>query len=122
MIDQKEKLFLDYKESHQRLEEIRTRIREHSNLMEELHKEASDSEREHDFLRRVLHLTVAEDMDPILAKFKVSEEFKDSEGKVIRSNGSIGYAISAVDDDRYVRRSKLRRMIRVVREIWNERY
>lgn len=121
MIDQKEKLFSDYKESHQQLEDIRTRIRDHSTLMEELHKEAGECEREYNFLRRVLHLTIAEDMDPILAKFKVSEEFKSSpDENVIKS--SLAYTITSVDDDRYVKRSKLRRMIRAIREIWNERY
>ena len=117
-IDHKEKLFLDFKQCHLALEDTRHRLREHNVTMEALHKEAHDQEREYQFLKRAIHLVIAEDMDPILAKFKVSEETKQNPEKTI---GSLGYAIMSAEDDRY-RPGKFKRMYRAFKEIWCERH
>lgn len=117
-IDQREKLFSEFKESNSKLEEMRSRIYEHSQQLDLMHKEAADAEREFNFLRRTVHLVLVEDLDPIMAKFKVSDEMKNDRDK---SPGVIGYTIVA-DEDRSYRRSKLRRIMRAIREIWNERY
>jgi hypothetical protein len=119
-IDLREKLFLEFKDSNSRLEEIRSRIREQHDSMELMHKEANDAEREMSFLRRTVHLVLTEDMDPVLAKFQVSEEFKKEERESNIAPGRL-FAVSH-DSDKPRRKSKIRRMFRAIREIWNERY
>lgn len=118
-IDLREKLFSEFKDSNTRLEDMRLKIREHSQQLESMHKEASDVEMEFNFLRRTVHLVLTEDLDPVLAKFRVSEETKNNREKS-NSPGIIGYAISAADDVR--RPGKIKRIIRAIREICNERY
>ena len=112
--DHREKLFLEFKENHSRLEDLKLRIREQSTLLEELHAKAHELECEHNFLRRVVHLNITEDMDPVLAKFKVSDEQKN-EHKSIMSGSASPYIIVADDRPRF---GKLGRMIMAIKEIW----
>lgn len=119
--DLREKLFIEFRESNTRYEELRSRIREHNQDLELMHKEANDAEREMNFLRRTVHLVITEEMDPVLAKFQVSEEFKKEEKDNGISPGRL-FAVSRSDDSPPRRRGKLRRMFRAFREIWHERY
>lgn len=116
--DHREKLFLEFKESYLRVEQIRDQLKSQSEKMEELHKEAHELEREHQFIKRAVYLVLGEDMDPILAKFKISEEDKNNPKESFSSRNLL---VAAVDDD-YKRPGKIKRMFRAVREIWHERH
>ena len=118
-IDHRENLFHELKETHFRFEDVKSRLREQSNKLEELHREANECEREYNFLKRAVHLTITEDMDPVLAKFQISEELrKEPYDRLSKSPGL--YAISSVEENRY-HKSKVKRMLVAIREIWNER-
>lgn len=117
MTDHREELFMEFKESHARLEDVKSRIREQSALLESMHTEASEIEKEYDFLRRVVNLNITEDMDPVLAKFRVSEEQRSN--PIGKSSGlSSVPSLRVISED--VKRSKVKRMLRAIKEIWND--
>lgn len=120
MTDHREKLFEEFKENYGRLEEIRIQIKDQAEQLDALHKEAHEIEKEHNFLRRVVHLNIVEDMDPVLAKFKVSEEQKSNPTE--KTIGSSGLSYVMIADTENTRVGKIRRMLKAIKEIWNERY
>jgi hypothetical protein len=118
-VDHREKLFSEFKASHERYENVRQKIKEHGELLEQLHKEGNDCERELNFLKRVVHLNIVDDMDPVLAKFTVSEEIKQEPYQYGKSPGL--YSTISIAEDRPQRRGKFKRMFKAIMEIYNER-
>lgn len=116
--DLREKLFLEFKEVHNKKENIADQIRAQQTELEKLHDDMCKTDKEYQFLRRVINVVIIDSIDPILAKFKVSEMLKDELTDSYVKTSISGYNDFSISE---VKKSKIRRMFNAIKEIWYDR-
>lgn len=119
-VDHREKLFSEYRDSANDLRNINLEIREISENLSRKQKIAYETERAADQLKRAIDLVIVDQLDPIMARFKVIEEYSNKD--FAKSTLSGVYVTDTIDvnqvEERLTRSEKVKRMWNTCKEIW----
>lgn len=119
-VDHREKLFSEYRDLANDLRNISLEIREISENLSRKQKIAYETERAADQLKRAIDLVIVDQLDPIMARFKVIEEYSNKD--FAKSTLSGFYVTDTIDvnqaEERLTKSEKVKRMWNTCKEIW----
>jgi hypothetical protein len=74
LLEQKERLFEDYRRKFRELEATKEQARDHRAVLEALHEQCRKLEYDIDYMRELIEYMIKNDLDPVTAKIKFQEQ------------------------------------------------
>lgn len=106
-LEQKEKLYADYRNKIEELNNIRQRANEYNTLLQESHVQMNKLENEIQSMRKLIDYMIRNDLDPVTAKLKYPDSQIEKESRTVahhpvyypgmnQSNGIIAQTIDEI--------------------------
>ena len=97
LLEQKEKLFEDYRRKFRELEATKQQAHDHRAVLDVLHEQCRKLEYDIDYMRELIEYMIKNDLDPVTAKIKFQEEENTRKDALkVQRFQNIGYASASM--------------------------